>query len=88
MEKKWCGYHQKMEPVSKFALNAFKESGLQDHCKEAQNTMVKDYYDRNKELCSKKSSIYHKWYSGEISTEQKNRMVTKLNAKYGVKTRV
>ena len=87
-EKKWCGYHQKMEPLCKFGQNAFKESGLQDHCKEAQNKFVNTYYHSNEDLCNEKTNLYHKWRAGKITTEQKNTMVRRLNSRYGIKTRV
>jgi hypothetical protein len=88
MKKKWCAFHQQMEPVSNFYKNIFKVDGLADQCKDVSNYYTDVYYENNKQAISKKSAIDQKWRYGKISREQKVKMFTEINNKYGITTRV
>lgn len=41
--KHWCGYHQKYEPIEKFARNRAKVRGLSSRCKEGDREYRRQY---------------------------------------------
>ena len=85
---KWCGFCQKMESVKNFQKNSFKESGYQDHCRKGQKFYTGNYNENNREAINEKSLINAKYYNNKITRNQQIQLITKVNKKYGIKTRI
>jgi len=72
----YCTTCKKNLPEEEFYKNKFKESGLQDHCKEHQAKFVKGYELANNSLVLLKARLRAKVKTGKITQEQHNREIT------------
>lgn len=86
--KKFCPYHDKMEPISNFYENRSNEDGLADQCKVASNMYTDNYVEKHRDAVNEKSNVNAKYYANKISRSQQVQLITKINNKYGITTRI
>lgn len=86
--KKWCSYHKKIEPVSNFQKDIYKSDGLQNSCRQAQNKYMESYNDAHRDAINEKGMISQKYRQGKITRLQKIELITNINKKYGITTRL
>lgn len=87
-KKIWCGFHKRMEDVNNFHKDAQQHEGVHNCCKIISNKRVIDYQNRHREATNEKQSVYQKARNGSITESQKIQMITKINKRYGIKTRI
>jgi len=88
MKTKYCPYHNKKEPISNLYKNKSKPDGYAVQCKDASNSFTDRYEEKNRKAINEKSSINAKYYADKITRDQQIQLITKVNKKYGIKTRI
>jgi hypothetical protein len=78
VKMKWCGYHQRMEPVSNFQSNSCASDKLQNACRKVHTLRVQNWRYSNYNYVLEYNRIYSAFRRGVISLEEKTFFHKKL----------
>lgn len=84
INKKWCGFHKKMEPIDNFHKDSYASDGLKNCCKSVQIKRVERSQHKKFPYRNEYSNLRNKLKRGTISRKAYEKELLSLKLKYNV----